>query len=115
MLGFGLLAAIGYALWRAIEANRSETDVEWTPQPFPFPPQPRTERDARPDAGTDDAEPVWIASDGGACPTSHPVKVKEGSGIFHEPGGANYDRTNADRCYRDAKSAEADGFRASKV
>jgi hypothetical protein len=26
----------------------------------------------------------------------------------------NYDRTNPDRCYRDADAAEADGLRAAK-
>ena len=30
------------------------------------------------------------------------------------PGGANYARTRADRCYLSAAAAEADGLRASK-
>ena len=30
------------------------------------------------------------------------------------PGGANYARTQADRCYLSAAAAEADGLRASK-
>jgi hypothetical protein len=42
------------------------------------------------------------------------VKVKLSSGIFHEPGMLAYDRTTPDRCYRDAASAEADGFRRAK-
>ena len=49
-----------------------------------------------------------------ACPATHPVKAKIGSGIYHEPGGANYDRTQPDRCYLDAAAAEADGLRRSK-
>jgi hypothetical protein len=50
----------------------------------------------------------------GACPVSYPVKAKLSSKIFHLPGMANYERTNADRCYRDVEHAEADGLRASK-
>ena len=42
------------------------------------------------------------------------MKAKLASGIFHVPGGANYARTRADRCYLSADAAEADGLRASK-
>ena len=45
---------------------------------------------------------------------SHPVKAKLASGIFHEPGGANYARTHADRCYASGEAAEADGLRPAK-
>ena len=48
------------------------------------------------------------------CPTSHPVKAKLSSKIFHVPGSASYDRTNPDRCYVDAAAAEADGLRPAK-
>lgn len=58
---------------------------------------------------------AWVApQDGGACPASHPVKVKVSSGIYHVPGGTAYDRTTPDRCYIDAAAAEADGYRPSK-
>jgi hypothetical protein len=57
---------------------------------------------------------VWVEATAGACPTSHPVKAKLASKIFHLPGMANYDRTNADRCYVDAAAAEGDGLRAAK-
>ena len=50
----------------------------------------------------------------GSCPASHPVKAKLASGIYHEPGGGNYERTKADRCYLDRTAAEADGLRAAK-
>jgi hypothetical protein len=50
----------------------------------------------------------------GSCPVTHPVKGKLSSKIFHVPGGLAYDRTTPDRCYRDAATAEADGFRAAK-
>jgi hypothetical protein len=49
-----------------------------------------------------------------SCPPTHPVKAKLASGIFHVPGGGNYERTKPDRCYVDAAAAEADGLRAAK-
>jgi hypothetical protein len=42
------------------------------------------------------------------------VKVAA-SGIFHVPGGRSYDRTAPVRCYLDAASAEADGYRQAKA
>jgi len=56
----------------------------------------------------------WMEPVGGGCPASHPVKAKLASGIYHEPGGASYERTQPDRCYLDAESAQADGLRPSK-
>ena len=50
----------------------------------------------------------------GACPASHPIKANANSGIYHQPGGRFYDRTQAERCYADAAAAEADGYRAAK-
>jgi len=45
---------------------------------------------------------------------SHPIKGKLSTGIFHRPGAFAYDRTHADRCYRDDAAAESDGLRAAK-
>jgi hypothetical protein len=56
----------------------------------------------------------WVEPVEGACPASHPVKAKLSSRIFHVPGGANYPRTQPDRCYLDAAAAEADGLRPAK-
>ena len=56
----------------------------------------------------------WVEPVDGACPTTHPVKAKLSSGIFHVPGAQMYERTKADRCYADPEAAEADGLRASK-
>ena len=42
------------------------------------------------------------------------MKAKLTSGIFHIPGGTNYARTNADRCYASPEAAVADGLRAAK-
>ena len=43
------------------------------------------------------------------------MKAKLASGIYHVPGGANYERTNADRCYLDEDAALKDGMRRSKI
>ncbi len=60
------------------------------------------------------APAAWVEPKGGVCPTAQPVKAKLSSRIFHLPGMLNYERTNPDRCYRDAEAAEADGLRAAK-
>jgi hypothetical protein len=113
----GVLAGAAYAVWRAVEANRRPDDPGWEPQPFPFPPQPRRPADpSDPGAGavaTTDAA-ASVEASAGTCPSSHPVKGKRASGIYHQPGGLSYDRTVPDRCYRDAAAAEADGLRAAK-
>ena len=57
---------------------------------------------------------LWVEPTGSVCPTSHPVKAKLASKIFHLPGMANYERTNPDRCYVDAGAAERDGLRPAK-
>jgi hypothetical protein len=111
VLGLGLLAAGSYAVWHAFERRRvaggavDGVGEPWQPQPFPYPPQPRVP--AVPGAS-------WVDPDDGACPSSHPVKAKLASGIFHEPGGANYERTKADRCYVSAAAAAADDLRPAK-
>jgi hypothetical protein len=57
----------------------------------------------------------WVAAfDDGSCPSTHPVKANRNSKIFHERGGRFYGRTHAERCYIDAASAVADGYRAAK-
>ena len=56
----------------------------------------------------------WVEPKGDVCPTSHPVKAKLSSKIFHLPGMLNYERTKPDRCYKDAPAAEADGLRPAK-
>ena len=57
---------------------------------------------------------AWVVPTGDVCPTTHPVKAKLASKIFHIPGMLNYDRTRPDRCYRDATAAEDDGLRPAK-
>jgi hypothetical protein len=110
-LGVSLLAGAGYAAWRAFGQRAAETTglpsgAGWESQPFPYPPQPRMAPVPAADA--------WIEPADGTCPASHPVKAKMASGIFHEPGGASYERTKADRCYTSAAAALADGLRSAK-
>src|SRR4029079_7934947 len=91
------------------------------PQPFPMPPRPVA---VRPETarslelpGPDDARdlPDAIDPDGdGACPLTHPIKGKLSTGIYHRPGAFAYERTRADRCYRDESAAQSDGLRAAK-
>jgi len=110
-LGTGLLTAIAYAGWRAWRSHVPDTPraVDWESAPFPFPPVPRPHATASAPAPapTPSAPP---AADG-SCPPAYPVKGKLTSGIYHEPGAGNYERTKPDRCYVDAHAAEADGLR----
>jgi hypothetical protein len=134
VLGLGALGAAVFAAWRAYQARARAAigEVEWENAPFPFPPVPRpaatthvhippevepgggpeTERAGEVAVGSIEA---WIDPVEGACPASHPVKAKLSSGIFHVPGGINYDRTRPDRCYIDGDAAERDGLRQSKM
>lgn len=56
----------------------------------------------------------WVEAMGNECPTSHPVKAKLSSMLYHLPGMAAYNRTRPDRCYLDGPSAEEDGFTRAK-
>jgi hypothetical protein len=93
------------------------------PQPFPSPPRPVEHLRVPPGMEVEGGPELdgqlagiapWVEPVEGACPPSHPVKVKLSSGIYHRPGGLSYDRTRPDRCYLDAAAAEADGFRAAR-
>jgi hypothetical protein len=113
ILGAGMLGGIAYGAWRAWNArlpDRAKT-LDWSAAPFPFPPVPRPVAVPAPSPVPSAAEP----HDDGSCPASYPIKAKLTSGIYHAPGGLNYERTKADRCYVDGGAAEADGLRASKV
>jgi hypothetical protein len=69
---------------------------------------------ARKKAAAVRAERAWVEPEQGVCPTTHPVKAKLTSRIFHLPGMFNYERTRPDRCYLDAEAAAADGLRPAK-
>ena len=75
--------------------------------------------DAGAEPSSDDADESedtdWMApNNDGSCPSAFPIKAKLSSKIFHVPGGGSYDRTGADRCYRNQAAAEADGLRQAK-
>ncbi|MET0577522.1 MAG: hypothetical protein ABW122_02600, partial [Ilumatobacteraceae bacterium] len=79
---------------------------------------PRPVRSSEPGAGDpvgQNGDHAWVAPVDGACPITHPIKANNNTGIYHLPGTRFYDRTQAERCYTDAASAEADGYRAAKT
>jgi hypothetical protein len=99
--------------WRRDRLGNGAPDAppEW-PEFTSAAPEPNG---SEPATTSDDSSSAWVAAlDDGSCPPDHEVKAKEGSGIFHVPGGRFYERTNPDRCYASAAAAEADGFRQSK-
>jgi hypothetical protein len=110
----GILAGLAYAGWRWYTAQSppAKNGISWESAPFPFPPVPRPSV-PKPPVSTVRAAFIDPGADG-SCPTTHPVKAKLASGIYHLPGGGNYERTKPDRCYVDAAAAEADGLRAVK-
>jgi hypothetical protein len=134
-LTLGVLGALLFALTKILGSRRSSTTEPavrasdpWPPlepvspaadRPAPvttaLQPDPEAPAPARP-AKSPVAKPAtaWVEATDGVCPTTHPVKAKLTSKIFHLPGMQNYARTNPDRCYRDADSAEADGLRPAK-
>ena len=59
--------------------------------------------------------PTWVLPVDGECPEGYPIKANDNSRIYHVPGGRSYARTKAERCYVDAESAAADGYRAAKA
>ena len=89
------------------------TSLEPDPEAPPAPRAPAKKKAPAKKAAAK-AGAAWVEPAGDVCPTSHPVKAKLSSKIFHLPGMLNYDRTRPDRCYRDGGSAEADGLRPAK-
>jgi hypothetical protein len=116
LLGAGILAGIAYAGWRAWKTRVPDSGaVSWdSSAPFPFPPVPRPSTSSPAPRADVPADGFVDPGADGACPVSHPVKAKLASGIYHVPGGGNYDRTKPDRCYATAEAAEADGLRPAK-
>jgi hypothetical protein len=57
---------------------------------------------------------AWVDPKGAFCPSSHPIKGKLSSGIYHLPGMLAYDRTTPDRCYQSEDGAQNDGLRKAK-
>lgn len=112
-----LLALVAGAVW-LYRRRMTQVGVQAGPAPAPAP----TWTPVDPDTGQVGVQagprpapaPTWVEPVGGECPEGYPVKVAA-SGIYHVPGGRSYDRTTPVRCYADAASAEADGYRQAKV
>jgi len=123
MVGWGLVLGAAYVVWRVVDADHRAAELGPSDEPRPARPAAPTPAPAAP--GPASAPPApngsvpsdersWVEPEERACPASHPVKAKLASGIYHEPSGANYDRTVPDRCYRDGPAAQRDGLRRSK-
>ena len=121
----GLLGGVAFALTKRLAAQSTATAPrpDRPPQPWPrlegdptvaAPPIARAVPDPAAPQPSERAAAQWVEPTGGVCPTTHPVKAKISSKIFHLPGMTNYERTHPDRCYTDATAAEADGLRAAK-
>lgn len=133
-LWLGIFAAVGFGVSRLMRARKPADSLDAMPKDFTLvePPSPVVpvaapvvpivepaiveigEVELPGEPPLEGSAPTWVDPEGRICPTSHPVKAKLSSKIFHLPGMLAYDRTNPDRCYADAASAEADGLRASK-
>jgi micrococcal nuclease len=57
---------------------------------------------------------AWVEASGDVCPTTHPVKAKLSSRLYHLPGMLAYARTRPDRCYATEDAAVADGLTKSR-
>jgi hypothetical protein len=80
---------------------------------IPEPPAPSGLRLVRPPA--EGVAPKWVEPvSPDVCPSSHPIKVKLSSKLFHLPGMLAYTRTKPDRCYGTEESAVEDGFTRAK-
>lgn len=135
------LGAIGAAVWfvQRYQRNRAELVPHAPSVPIARPEVVevgQVEQPGEPEVGTVDVPPAtkksakkatpkkaapkqvpaaWVAPDEeGICPSSHPVKAKLSSKLFHLPGMLAYARTKPDRCYRDEVAAEADGLTKAK-
>ncbi|MDH3226148.1 MAG: thermonuclease family protein [Thermoleophilia bacterium] len=53
----------------------------------------------------------WVEPNGRSCPASHPIKGNLPSRVYHQPGDPDFENTNPERCFGNAASAEAEGFR----
>jgi hypothetical protein len=115
----GAVAGLTYAAWRVVASRATANDGPgYEPQPFPMPPRPvatPARAGSAPSATVPADAPTAVAPDAdGNCPVGYPIKGKLSTGIYHRPGAFAYERTRADRCYRDEDAAVADGLRAAK-
>lgn len=101
------LAGLAVILLRSLRGRRPAGREARTP-PRDWPPVPASEPSATPPRSS------WVPAEGAGCPSTHPIKGKLSSGIYHLPGMVAYDRTRPDRCYAREADAAADGLRPAK-
>lgn len=126
LIGFATAIAAGAAVWRLLNPDPEPSEIM---APIALFPRQQAGQQSRQqssqqashqstvegaDVGKAPASPAWIPAVNGACSIEYPVKAKHSSEVFHSPEGASYERMAADRCYRDAEAAEADGLRPAK-
>lgn len=129
MFRLALVLGAAAAVYKVVQARRPSPALPegdaWppTPAPRPVPTPPKAAAPTETSAAATKSPPTKKATENGAgwvepvegnCPTTHPVKGKLASLIYHLPGMTAYERTNADRCYRDEDAAQADGLRKAK-
>jgi micrococcal nuclease len=116
----GVFGGLAWALRRTFDLRRATDDgpgsgEQWAPileSALPGAPEAKAEPKPEPASRATPAE--WIEPNGTICPTSHPIKAKLASGLFHAPGMLAYNRTRPDRCYSSESAAVADGFNKAK-
>ena len=111
LIGLATAVAAGAGVWRLLNPATEAADIPPAVPLFPSKQAP----DQEPSSTINESKSAaWVPAVDGACPVNYPIKAKHSSEIFHSPDGASYERTSADRCYRDAEAAEADGLRPAK-
>lgn len=115
LICLGILAALGYAAYRAWTLRRAPANApHWSPLPPGASRRQQRPAETATSAATADAQ-RWVEPVDGECPNGYPIKANDSSKIFHVPGGRSYARTIPERCYASAEAAEADGYRAAKA
>ena len=120
ILKIAVIAAIVGALASWFRSRSSEETEGEDEEDLPWPPIASSVEEAssqvvEPIDGSAVEPREWITCDGsGNCPSSHPIKTKDSSGLYHVPGGTLYERTIPDRCYATTEAAESDGYRPSQ-
>jgi hypothetical protein len=110
-----LFAILGAAVAAAVRALRGRPEASAPPDTGPtWPPLDATAPPAAEPVAPAAPTQAWVEPVDGACPSGYPVKANSSSHIYHVPGGQFYERTVPERCYTDARAAEADGYRAAR-
>ena len=69
----------------------------------------------KPSTGASGGASGPVSPAGKSCPSYAPIKGNASSMIYHRPGQQYYAVTTPEKCFRNAASAEAAGYRAAKI